>query len=432
MPTATSYTNKMRYLAIARDVKVQLQGGLSNTFRPGLSNMCSDFKTTSPATTTTSGGIISTIAGNGASPVTGNGGLAVNASLFNPTSVIADLDGNIFYVDTNLIENTCTIRKIDENGFISDTGIAFTENIATGGDQSLITCFTIDNSGNIYFCNRNYIYRLDSSETGYIASIVFDIGLTIGAGVEMSHIVFDNTTTDTLIASFIGSPSIELITLSERYEDASIDGFTSAGTLINPDFRPIAVDSLGNVYVTLMTRTGTSFFNYVYSWQVRKFNRTPGIVWTVNLGSKRIPGDTYRQMRLNAITIGPDGSVYVSNALSGVNSVLRIDKDTQNITTFAGGGPLPLFSGDGRPAILSNLDTPNGIVFDSKSNMFICDSNNRRIRKVTPFVTNTIPGKTTYNPPWFAPVEYIEICNCKMNAPVAADTPGGDIIYDGL
>jgi streptogramin lyase len=130
---------------------------------------------------------------------------------------------------------------------------------------------------------------------------------------------------------------------------------------------------------------------------------------------------------LTGIAIGPDGSVYVSNALNSI--IIRIDKDTQNITTFAGGGPRPLFSGDGGPAILSNLDNPNGIVFDSKSNMFICDSSNFRIRKVTPFVTTTIPGKTTYNPPWFAPVEYIEICNCKINTPIAAETPIA--IYDG-
>jgi streptogramin lyase len=395
--------------------------------------MCSDFKTTSPATTTTSGGIITTIAGNGVASVTGNGGLAVNAGLSNPTSVVADLDGNIFYIDTNPIENTCTIRKIDENGIISDTGIAFTEDIATGGFQSLITCFTIDNAGNIYFCNKNYIYKLVSQGTGYIASEVYRVPLLAGISIfEMSHIAFDNTTTDTLITSLISRPDIVRIRLREYSPDAFYEEFiTNVGSPINPDFRPVTVDSLGNVYSTLMSRTGTSFFNYVYSWQVRKFNQTGGVVWTVNLGSKRTPGDTYRQMLLNAITIGPDGSVYVSNVLSGINRVLRIDKDTQNITTFAGGGPRPLFSGDGGPAILSNLDNPNGIVFDSKSNMFICDSNNRRIRKVTPFVTTTIPGKTTYNPPWFAPVEYIEICNCKINTHIPAEEIP-IAIYDGL
>jgi hypothetical protein len=99
------------------------------------------------------------------------------------------------------------------------------------------------------------------------------------------------------------------------------------------------------------------------------------------------------------------------------------------ITTFVGGGPLPPFSGDGGPATQSNLNFPGAITFDSKSNMFICDRNNHRIRKVTPPVTTTIPGKTTYNPPWFAPVEYREICNCKINKPISADTPIA--IYDG-
>ena len=424
MPTATSYTNKLRYLAIAKDVKVQLPGGVSNTFRPGLSDMCSDFKTTSPEITATTGGIITTFAGNGMTSVTGDGGLAVNAGLFAPTSVIADLDGNIFYIDTNLIENTSTIRKINGNGIITNTGV--TTSVGVEPFKSL----TI--SENVIYCStRVAIFMLVQDGSGYRADIVY----TVPTGILLSYIAFVSTTpSTTFLASTSTDMSIYRITL-QYYDDVdevlystTTVPFRGLGPLsVGSDDKPITLDSDGYLYVASSRYSGVGVFRRQF-YSVTRFSSDGSTLETDCGDISRPTFFSNPAICLTGIAIGPDGSVYVSDAL--LSLIIRIDKDTRNITTFAGGGPLPLFSGDGSLAIQSNLNTPSGIVFDTKSNLLICDTNNHRIRKVTPSVTTTIPGKTTYNPPWFAPVEYREICNCKINAPIAAETLIE--IYDGL
>ncbi len=60
-------------------------------------------------------GIITTIAGTGTSGVTGDGGPATAAEIYNPEAVWADALGNVYFV-----ENCgCRIRKIDTSGIIT-------------------------------------------------------------------------------------------------------------------------------------------------------------------------------------------------------------------------------------------------------------------------------------------------------------------------
>jgi sugar lactone lactonase YvrE len=53
------------------------------------------------------------------------------------------------------------------------------------------------------------------------------------------------------------------------------------------------------------------------------------------------------------------------------------------ITTVAGSGT-PGFAGDGGTATAAQLNTPSGVAVDRQGSLFIVDSFNRRIRKVTP------------------------------------------------
>jgi len=60
-------------------------------------------------------GIISTFAGNGAYSSTGDGGLAVNASMYYPQGVVADNAGNVFVS----VQQSKNVRKIDSDGIIT-------------------------------------------------------------------------------------------------------------------------------------------------------------------------------------------------------------------------------------------------------------------------------------------------------------------------
>jgi hypothetical protein len=63
----------------------------------------------------TPGGVITTIAGNGASSTSGDGGLAVDAGFVNPTAVFGDAAGNVYIADNY----GSVVRKINTQGIIS-------------------------------------------------------------------------------------------------------------------------------------------------------------------------------------------------------------------------------------------------------------------------------------------------------------------------
>jgi uncharacterized protein (TIGR03437 family) len=73
------------------------------------------------------------------------------------------------------------------------------------------------------------------------------------------------------------------------------------------------------------------------------------------------------------------GNLYFSDA---ANHVVRRVDTAGIITTVAGNGP-PGYSGDGGPATAAQLNTPMGVGFDSEGNLYISDSENNRVRKVS-------------------------------------------------
>ena len=74
------------------------------------------------------------------------------------------------------------------------------------------------------------------------------------------------------------------------------------------------------------------------------------------------------------------GNLYIADSNNH-----RIRKVTPGgtISTYAGTGTEG-FSGDGGPATAAHLDRPDGVALDSAGNLYIADLGNSRIRKVTP------------------------------------------------
>jgi uncharacterized protein (TIGR03437 family) len=79
------------------------------------------------------------------------------------------------------------------------------------------------------------------------------------------------------------------------------------------------------------------------------------------------------------VTFGPDGSLYVSEF--GANRVSRVNADGS--TTVIAGNATVGFSGDGGPATAAQLNSPAGIVFDPAGALYIADSGNARVRRVS-------------------------------------------------
>lgn len=99
------------------------------------------------------------------------------------------------------------------------------------------------------------------------------------------------------------------------------------------------------------------------------------------------------------------GNLYIVERDS--HSVRRIAARTGLVTTLAGNGE-PGDGGDGRSAVLSQLNRPHSIAFDSRGNLLICDIGNHRLRIVSreTGIIRTLSGTgERVRPPDTAPLE---------------------------
>lgn len=87
-----------------------------------------------------------------------------------------------------------------------------------------------------------------------------------------------------------------------------------------------------------------------------------------------------------------EGNIYIADRNN--NRIRKVDKDGI-ITTIAGNGAAG-YSGDNGPATAAQLQSPAGITLDGDGNLYIADSGNHRIRKVSPDgIITTIAGNGT-------------------------------------
>ena len=121
-----------------------------------------------------SAGIISTIAGNGLSAYTGDGGDATAAQINSPYGICTDHSGNVYFADCN---NSC-IRMISTAGIINTVagsgmgGFSGDGGVATNAQLSQPTDVTVDDAGNIYIADfGNNCVRKVVVGTGRIGTI---------------------------------------------------------------------------------------------------------------------------------------------------------------------------------------------------------------------------------------------------------------------
>ncbi len=141
-------------------------------------------------------------------------------------------------------------------------------------------------------------------------------------------------------------------------------GQATAALLESP--QAVAADTAGNLYIA---DGGNG--------AIRKVSRT-GIITSIATYS----GYTY-DLKLDAA-----GNLFVA----GGNRAYKITPDGV-VSVVAGNGTFSNSTGDGGPATSAGFNGIYALAVDANNNIFICDSNNHRIRKVTPDgIVRTIAG----------------------------------------
>ena len=169
------------------------------------------------------------------------------------------------------------------------------------------------------------------------------------------------------------------------------DGATGGATkaeLNNPE--GVAVDTSGNVYIS-------DFGNCV----VRKVD-TAGTITTIagvagqcNDNGDGSPATNFHFDFPSSLALDTLGNLYIAD----VNNcrIRKLNLASRAISTAVGSTSCG-FSGDGGPAIGAQLAYPYGVAVDGSNNIFVADTNNYRIRKVTKTTGKiaTVAGTGTY------------------------------------
>jgi len=149
-----------------------------------------------------------------------------------------------------------------------------------------------------------------------------------------------------------------------------------------------ALDNLGNLYV-------------IEAWDVRKV--TPaGVVTTFagvqgNGGSADGTGAAAQFSGASAIVTDTAGNAYIADAN---NNAIRKMTPAGVVTTFAGGPAGGYADGIGTAAL---FNAPQGLALDAAGNLFVADSGNSAIRKITPAgAVTTLAGGAAPGAPGFA------------------------------
>ncbi len=137
----------------------------------------------------------------------------------------------------------------------------------------------------------------------------------------------------------------------------------------------VAVDDSGNVYVCDS-----------WSSRIRKISALTGIINTIAGGGTSGLGDggpaTAAQLDLpQDLALDDSGNVYFADLLN--QRIRKITVATGIITTVAGNGTEGFNNTDGIAATDANLYLPYTVAVDDSGNIYIADTYNNRIRKVT-------------------------------------------------
>ena len=141
-------------------------------------------------------------------------------------------------------------------------------------------------------------------------------------------------------------------------------------------------------------------------------------------------GTAATQSALNSpgsVALDSQGRLYISD---GGNNRVRMVKSDGTIVTVAG-TTSPGEAGDGGPATSAYLYSPSGIAFDSSGSLYIADTLNGVIRKVTGGTINTVAGSVSLGP-GFSTGDGGPATSAQLLAPagVAVDSFGNLYIAD--
>ena len=321
-------------------------------------------------------------------------GTGASASFNLPGGVASDNAGNIYVADSS----NSVIRKITPAGVVTTlAGAAGVRGSNDGAGAAARFNFpndvATDSAGNIYVADTaNHVIR-KITPSGVVTTLAGSpgvIGSADATGAAASFYYPDGIATDSTGNVYVADTvngTIRMITsgvvVTTLAGTAGVTGSTDATGAAASFNKPsdIATDTTGHIYVA-DTINNT----------IRQI--TSGGVVTTLAGSAGVTGSTdgngtaARFNKPYGIAADSAGNVYVADTFSGA---IRSITPAGDVTTLAGLG-LVAGSADGTAGAAS-FNFPLGVGADSAGNVYVADTDNCTIRKITPAgVVTTLAG----------------------------------------
>jgi trimeric autotransporter adhesin len=294
----------------------------------------------------TIGGDINTVAGNGtpcaysSSQVCGEGGAATSAELYYPYGVAGNSSGTFY------------IANYDNN---------VVDSFTVGGDLNPVA--------------GNHNPNIETPVSGTPAADVV-LNNPYGIAIDASNDVYIADSHNFMVREYVKSSGAVNFFAGTGTQGLTGEGGAAKSAELNIDYG-VAKDSAGNIYIA-----------DTYNCAVREVN-TAG---TINLfagsvvdGAGRCgfvgdggPATSAELAEPFGVAVDSNENVYIADANN--EAVRKVSSGT--ITTIAGIGGEPGYSGDGGPASSALLDSPQSVAVDKSGNVFIADTNNCRVREI--------------------------------------------------
>ena len=343
----------------------------------------------------TAGGVVTTLAGTPGS--SGNNDGTRNAAKFNyPQGVAVDGSGNVFVAD----RSNNTIRKIASSGVVTTlAGSANNSGSADGmGSAARFNRpqdVAVDSSGNVFVSDQGNFTIRKITPVGGVTTVAGSAGRSgsadgTGSAARFGHSDGNGSSSGAGGVAVDGSGNVfvadtphntirkitvgGVVTTLAGSASNSADGMGSAARFNYPG--GVAVDGSGNVFVA---DTG----NYT----IRKIT-ADGDVTTLagSAGSNGSANGTGSAARFGSSRYGGpygvaadnSGNVFVAD--TGNHTIRKITADGV-VTTLAGTAG-SIGSADGTGSV-ARFYSPHGVAVDGSGNVFVADTGNFTIRKIT-------------------------------------------------
>jgi len=328
----------------------------------------------------TPAGVVTTIAGTTRRSVDGVG---TSARFINPGMLSIDLSTGDLLVPGS--DNN--VRKVTTTGGVYTVSTLFNYNVGSTPVQAVCAYITSAGVSSILTTdNYSHLYQWTLSGGRYVSNSSLDaVSSPAGDGwglvVDSSKNIFMTDSQTHRIFKILPSGSYSIFA-GTGFSAGSADG-TGAAARFN-GITGITIDSSNNLYAS---DTGNN--------TIRKI--TPaGVVTTIagtagSSGSTDAAGSSARFNSPWDIDIDAAGNLYIADRGNNLIRKLTLSGATYTASTIAGTAGLS-GSTDGTGAA-ARFNAPTGIAVDSSGNIFVSDTNNDTIRKITSGgVVTTVAG----------------------------------------